>query len=303
MQTLYKQVYQPLVDAVPFLNKDMIVNAKGDLKASIQSGKVIFYRGQFKGNFNSRTSRDLVALGAKWNRSTQTWDILQSQLPADIVSMIRSSDMAFDATLLAVETTLGNILPDSFVVKSVAEDFFNTEIFKLDRDLTKEIKKITVPAQLTTQERLNIASEYAENFDRYIKNFTEGQITKLREMIQINKYSGNRYENLIKTIEDNFEVTKNKAKFLARQETNLLTAQYKEERAVSSGSVGYIWKTIGGTAAHPVRADHKRLEGKFFPWGDPPVTNLKTGAKNNPGQDYNCRCRAAIVFKIPDDAE
>lgn len=302
MQILYREIYKPLIDQVPLLNKDLIKNARGDLLSSIQSGKVVFYRGQFKGTFTATTSRELVELGAKWNSKSQSWDLLASKVPPRIMEAVKVSDMAFAQTMVTVNETLSKILPGSISVKTEAAAYFNTEIFKLDRDLTKAIKTITVPAQLTTEEKLLIADEYAENLEKYVQKFTAQEVKRLREMVQQNVYSGNRYENLVKSIQDSFEVSENKAYFLARQETKLLSTKYKEVRSVSSGSPGYIWKCVAGSPKHPVRPDHKRLDGKYIPWNDMPVVDLKTGRKAHAGEDFNCRCRPQIVFKVPDNA-
>lgn len=299
MGVLNKELYQRLISVVPGLDAKTLKNARGDLKSLIRTGKLSFSRGKFYGKFTASVSKELIDLGAKWNIASQTWDINLGQLPADVAAAIRLSEARFLSTMAGVNEALGKILPENLSVKLKAESFFATEIFKLDRDLTKAIKTITVPAQLTELEKAKIADGYAENLDKYIKKFTQKEIIKLREQIQENVYSGNRYENLIKTIQDSYNVSENKARFLARQETKLLTAEIKKTRSVTSGSPGYIWKCVAGTKDHPVRPDHKRLDGKYFTWDDPPVTNLRTGAKNSPGQDYNCRCRAQIVFREP----
>lgn len=300
MRILYRQIYKPLLDEVPFLNKDLIKNSRGDLFSLIQSGKVVFYRGKFKGNFTATASRELVSMGAKWNNATQSWDLLASKVSPRIMDAIKVSDMAFAQTMVGVQETLSKIVPGEISIKQVAESFFNTEIFKLDRDLTKAIKAITVPSQLTIEEKLLIADEYSDNLEKYVKKFTEHEISRLREMVSQNVYSGNRYENLIKSIQDSFEVSENKARFLARQETKLLSTKYKEVRAVSSGSPGYYWRCVSGSPKHPVRPDHKRLDGQYIPWNDMPIVDLKTGRKAHAGEDFNCRCRPQIVFKVPD---
>ena len=60
-------------------------------------------------------------------------------------------------------------------------------------------------------------------------------------------------KNEIGAIQKSYGVTANKAKFLARQETKLLTTTLKEVRYVDAGVTKYKWKSVTGTAAHPVR--------------------------------------------------
>jgi uncharacterized protein with gpF-like domain len=40
------------------------------------------------------------------------------------------------------------------------------------------------------------------------------------------------------------------------------------------------------------------LNGMKFSWTEPPITNKQTGARNNPGCDFGCRCLALPVIRI-----
>jgi SPP1 gp7 family putative phage head morphogenesis protein len=95
-------------------------------------------------------------------------------------------------------------------------------------------------------------------------------------------------------------VSANKAKFLARQETSLMTTKLKETRYREAGVNEYKWKTVAGSKLHPVRPSHKILEGRIFRWDDPPITTPPGEAvrRNNPGQDYNCRCFAQPIVRF-----
>jgi len=153
---------------------------------------------------------------------------------------------------------------------------------------------------LTAQERAKIAGDWANNMDLYIQKFTEEQIKKLRKDIQQQVFKGNRRETMVKKIQDSYKVTANKAKFLARQETSLLMAKFKESRYTSAGVTHYKWRCVAGSKLHPVRPSHKRLDGKTFTWQDPPITTEadEPVRRNNPGQDYNCRCTAIPIVRF-----
>lgn len=92
-----------------------------------------------------------------------------------------------------------------------------------------------------------------------------------------------------------YGASKAKAKFLARQETSLLMSKYQEERFKDLGITHYKWS---GADDQRERPDHKLLNGKIFRFDDPPVTNRSTGAKNNPGEDFNCRCIAIAIVDM-----
>ena len=138
---------------------------------------------------------------------------------------------------------------------------------------------------------------------------TEEEIPKLRKIVQDNAFSGVRRENLVQGFIDSYGVSQSKAKFWARQETNLLMAKYKETKYVEAGVPEYKWACVHmphqsspQTIYKPgeVRYSHGILEGKIFSWSNPPITTAP-GQKqrmNNPGQDYNCRCFAIPFIRV-----
>lgn len=97
-------------------------------------------------------------------------------------------------------------------------------------------------------------------------------------------------------------ITKNRAKFIARDQTAKLTGDLNQLRQSDNGIDSYIWKTakdqrvVGtpggkypkGTRGHE---NHYAREGKVFKWSEPP-------GDGHPGHAYNCRCYAAPVLDL-----
>lgn len=295
MKIWHEELYAPLLKVVPAAK---IENSKLDVLSAIRSGRLVFYRGQFKGPLTARLSRGLKDLGAKWDQTQGTWKIPLASLPQEYQEAIRLSDMSFNKTLTQFNKELGKILPESLAQRAEIQNFFDKAIFKIDKDVTKQLKAITVAPQLTQEEQLALGEEYRQNMDLYITDFTEQQIASLRDKVMKNFYSGNRYENLIQTIQKSYGVTESKAKFLARQETNLLTAKYSQVRYESAGSTGYYWRCVKGSPKHPVRPDHKKLDGEFIQWNSKPIVDSKTGRRAHAGEDFNCRCGKEVVLKL-----
>lgn len=98
---------------------------------------------------------------------------------------------------------------------------------------------------------------------------------------------------LSKIIQKNFAMTKNKAGFIARDQTNKLNAKVAEYRQKALGGERYIWRTVEDVR---VRPDHAKLDGKTFYWDKPPVIDKRTGRRGNPGSDFQCRCYAEMVI-------
>ena len=104
-------------------------------------------------------------------------------------------------------------------------------------------------------------------------------------------------EKLAKKIKASYGVSQSKATFLARQESNLLLAKFRESRYNEIGCDEYIWQTVVGSPSSPVREGHARLNGTRQRFSNPPVVNKK-GDRKNPSEDYGCRCRPKPVIRF-----
>ena len=82
------------------------------------------------------------------------------------------------------------------------------------------------------------------------------------------------------------ETTRSRANLIARTEVGRAATTLTQARAESVGSVGYIWTTAHD---YDVRPLHKKLDGTFVRWDDPPVSGEK-GERAHAGCIYNCRC-------------
>lgn len=295
----WEEIYKPLIDIVPAAK---VTNSKIDVLSAIKTGRITFYRGEFKGTFTASLSRGLKSLGARWDRTQGSWKIPLDSLPPEYQEAVRISAANFNKTLAAFNGQLNQIQSEQMVnrirEKAHLKNYFDDTIFKLDGNLTKQLRGITVAPQLTDEQKLMIADEYNNNMEKYIVDFTEKEIQSLRKKVEQNVYSGDRYENMVKSIKKSYGVSEDKAKFLARQETNLLTSKYRQVRYEGAGSTGYIWRCVQGSPKHPVRPDHKKLDGKTIQWNSMPIVDSKTGRKAHAGEDFNCRCYPDVILRF-----
>lgn len=303
------ELYNPIVI---ILNKQINItknSISNVLHKALQTGKIYYAEGYFYGTFNSYISKELQELGAKWHSETKSYKIELSKLPIDTVSSIYLSKANFDEKLKKIDKKLEEINPENVAEKLNISSIFDKVLFSLEEDFKKSVKNITVTPQLTDRQRKKIADEWQNNMQLYIKNFTEEQIKDLRQKVSDNVFSGVRRENLIKSFRESYGATYNKAKFWAHQETNLLMAKYKEVKYTDAGVPEYKWACVhmphqkSPNAIYKpgeVRYSHGILEGKIFSWNDPPITTApdQPQRRNNPGQDYNCRCFAIPVLRI-----
>ena len=294
IKDLFKtEIYFPLLKELR-VGRSLIKNSIEDLKFAIGSGRISFSRGVFSGRFDSVTSKELRSLGAKFDRTTGTYRIKQSSLPYEVRAAISASESRFKSKLEAIDARLAKNLPEKLTEHFKVERLFDRAIWRVESDFQRSVKGLTIAPNLTREQVKRLADEWSQNMNLWIQDFAKKEILDLRLSIQKVAFSGNRRESLEKTIQESYGVTARKAKFLARQETSLLMTKFKQTRYEDAGVKYYKWGCVAGSKNHPVRPWHKALEGKVFEWKNPPITTKpgESVRRNNPGQDYNCRCFA-----------
>lgn len=301
-----KEIYLPLVKALAE-KANVLKNSKEGLLEAIRSGRIQFYRGTFSGRFSSGISKEIKSLGGKWERKTGTWKLPQTSLPLEVRNAISASEVHFQTKIDAIDRHLAQILPEEIADKLKVANHFDRTLWKVEKEFHGSLRNITVGPQLSVGQGKRIAQEWQKNTELSIVDWTQKEVAKLRKDIRESVYAGNRNKSIIKIIQKSHDSSISKAKFIARQETRLLLTKFKQTRYEDAGVNWYKW----GISNHPVQAkngkyvkgmvrhDHGVLANKKFRWDTPPITNTTTGARNNPGQDFNCRCYAIpiVMFK------
>ena len=132
----------------------------------------------------------------------------------------------------------------------------------------------------------------------------EKDIKSLRETLK--KFvleDGYSNKSIADYIQKNYKTTQQKSIFLARQESSLLLAEYTKTQYLDLGITKYKWLTARDERVrdYPKNngsgGNHKDLDGLIFSFSDPPITNLLTGDRHNPGEAFNCRCVASPILE------
>lgn len=299
-------VYGPLLRELGIHGRRKILkNSKvSPLASAIESGQISYSgAGVFKGKFSAEVSRELKRLGATWNRKNKSFTLHPSKIPPSLTESLLMADIGFRRKVEKAASKLTQNLPAKITGRLKTADLFSSAVSKTDRQLRQTFAKakeaVSVAPDLSPERRKRIAEEWQTNLNRYIKDFADEEIIELREKVEAVVFKGARQDELRKLIEKSYGATARKAKFLARQETNLLLTKFKEVRYTEAGLQEYKWGCVAGTKDHPVRKSHKKLEGKIFRWDTPPITTPdgEPERRNNPGEDYNCRCFAIPVVR------
>lgn len=284
-------------------------NSSNALLEAIRMGFVWYEDGYFRGKFSAVISREIMRTGAVFDGRAHAWKIAPDLVPSDIKFTQATADARFRAMRDKLISMLDSIDVANVTLASQMEKSYFRTLGEMESDLqrtmpTEPIKpsdapatarsRIAIEAKLTDAQKNLIAQQWSDNAELYIKGWTQNNILKLRsELVQPHVLAGGRAQAMVKTIQDNYGVSQRKAKFLARQETALLMSSFQESRYADMGVQEYKWSDSHDKR---VRHDHHELNGKIFRFDQPPISNKKTGARNNPGQDFNCRCIAIPVI-------
>lgn len=295
-EIFWKVFYGPVKETFKKYSFRIVFNSVNEIRDALRDGRISFVDGQFVGQFNSKISKEFLKLGASFDKRSKSFRLPGNKIPPTISMAIAEEQMQFqslsDALLKTINEApirLNEALKDSKIIEE-----YDKTVTEMDEAFKKTIKSVAIAPKLTPQATAKISKEWGQNLDLYIRKWTDENILALREQVQQNVYNGGRAAGLTKLIEKNYNVSKEKAKFLARQETSLLLSKFKQERYAEIGVQTYMWS---GSMDERERHDHKVLEGKIFNFATPPITNRKTGATNNPGEDFNCRCVAIPIFE------
>ncbi|MFY2819720.1 minor capsid protein [Achromobacter xylosoxidans] len=90
------------------------------------------------------------------------------------------------------------------------------------------------------------------------------------------------------------QVTRNRAKLIAVDQTRKITSAMNEERMKAAGVKQVQWIHSSG-GAEP-RSLHVKYDGEIFDLDKPPIIDEKTKQTGWPGMLPNCRCRLAPVL-------
>lgn len=304
LKALKEAIYLPLIKELGVSAK-RIENASRALADAILSGE-LHYEGQgFSGRLKAATSRELKRLGARWDKKQGRFLIPLNELPPDVLKAMRAAEEATKQAAAQLVKRLDAATPEKLGQIPKLPALFEAAIWKTEKNFQANVKGITVAPKLDQAQATRLAREWTDNAELYIRDFMAKETKELRDRIAQAAVKGVRYEQLVEEIQKSYGVTKRKATFLARQETSLLMAKFKQVRYEAAGVTKYKWTCVKmphdkAPAEHVpgnVRYYHGILDGEIHEWNNPPIVDGK-GNRKNPGQDYNCRCYPIPVVEF-----
>lgn len=171
-------------------------------------------------------------------------------------------------------------------VKARSDKQWRTVSEEISRELAKELETPDIGARV---------KELMASQVQLIRSIPLDAAQRVHELVTKGVVEGQRFTTIANEIAQGGEVSKAKANLIARTETGRATTILTQARAESVGSSGYIWRT---SRDNRVRPSHKKMQGKFVAWDEPPKLDGLTG---HAGALPNCRCYTEPV--LPDEDE
>lgn len=288
-------IFRPVLDVILPYNAQVKAAVKEFKNASdkavvsaLRSGRIQYIEGVFSGDFNSSITKELKSMGAKWNKQNKTFMMLPSNLPPSVSAMANE----YNGMIKKVYAELQKRLDEQQIkMEGLVDDnpvHAKSTVNKVQIGFKKSAgQALGADSDLSERGKDRLAEEYSENLKPYIQKFSDEMVSDLRGIVADSAQNGYRFDRLIERIQNRYDVSQTKAAFLARQETSILVSKHRQIRFEDVGVTRYIWRTSHDSR---VRHSHDELNGREFLYSQPPITDQATGARNNPGQDYNCRC-------------
>lgn len=286
---LWDNVYKTMFD---ILKQKLAFNSNNPIAEGIRSGRIKYYDGYFvsERKFTAKQIQAFNELGAQYSKSKKGYKLEKDKMPLDIQQAIADFKIFEKRKYELINEYLKELQEN---INYVIDDMiFDNEVMQISNDLDGQFKQsmksiAVIPPDLDKNTRLNIAEQFTNNLNFFIKKFETEKIPKMRQQLQDIVFDGYRNDKIEQMLVKEYGVDKRKAEFLAFNETNILVAKYRAYRFTKEGVTRYKWVTRGDSKVRPL---HQKLNGEICFYNDPPIIDDKTGQRGNPGETYNCRC-------------
>ncbi len=280
----FAHFFRPIMEAVGDDGLSVKLNAAESLILSaIKAGRIVYKDGTISGQFNARLSAELYRNGYSYSKRTGVFR-------GAVSPTIKAAAMLADSKRKALTDRLSRAIDDAEAtiwkeIKNLTLGM-SLPLPAMAEDIRRDLWKVGVMPEVSPYTERKLRNDYTDSQQFNVKNWSPEQVTRLREMVQKIQTTPDN-ASLKQIIENEWQVSASKARFLARQETSIFLSRFSMNRAAETGIARYRWST---SHDERVRDSHKHLQGKIIPFDDPPIVDFRTGRRAHAGEDYNCRC-------------
>lgn len=308
LKIMFKAIFEPLLD----ITEERIDNAKDTLlERYLKDGKIQYKDGKFSGQLSASISKEIKSMGGKFEHGK--WSLPEHRMPfvlkRAVEYNVKSMKYLSESLTKKLDTMVGKT--SSFIKNMSIQSMGVTNLDRVSKEFKQIIRKnLGVAPQLSVEGLEQISKDYTTTIELPIRkkllhefedrakavleDFEQDVVVKLREDIGDMILAGQSRVDLRNAIKKRLNISNSRCKFIARQETALLTTNFKKSQYQQYGIDQYKWKTVGD---HKVRESHVELDGEIIDWNQPPVVDPKTGRTAHAGMDFNCRCQAMPIVE------
>jgi SPP1 gp7 family putative phage head morphogenesis protein len=215
------------------------------------------------------------------------------------LTSVERYDANFEKSIRALFASVQNQLKELFPDKMLKR-WAQMMVTHVNDVSKKNLSRVTAVADLEIEPLLK-----DNELNPYFKNIVDENVGLIRSIPEekmssfknalVSAISADKPHNEIaKIIEKNFDITRNKVTFIARDQVNKLNGKLNQYRQQKIGGSRYVWRS---SHDRRVRRGHGLLDGKICSWDNPPIVDKTTGRRAHPGQDFQCRCTAEMILE------
>lgn len=209
----------------------------------------------------------------------------------------------FDAYTDEIFTAINRIVnkwrsPEfSEVANKLSSEFINTADKVNRKRFNTSMKSVGLDVFGDSPELVSYIDTSIFDNTRLIKSIPEQYLSNVQSIVMTNVRAGGRPSSIASSLLDQFDVTNNRAKMIARDQTAKVNGDLSAKRQQNVGFEYFQWLDSDDQRVrrrHEGIADKVTAYGKgIYRWDNPPLSDK--GIPIIPGQDFQCRCVAVPV--------
>ena len=172
------------------------------------------------------------------------------------------------------------------------KDVITKELTRINTEAFENAPKLEIDGVELSKESKKIAEDYVYNMQYWVKNWEVKNIVKMRKDVQQMVQDGSRLPTIREYFEKRWKVAKDKAHFLAVNESHLASSVIKATHYQNMGFTHFKW---GRSVSVEKRKLHEEYYDKVFSYSNPPIIDERLGIRGLPRQIWNCKCEQIPV--------
>ncbi len=184
--------------------------------------------------------------------------------------------------------------------KGKSEDV-KAEVNRINREAYENAPDVDIDVKKLDWQSRKIAEDYTYNMKYWVKKWEAKNIIKMRQDVLEMVQKGQRVPAIQEYFEKRWDIAKNKAHFLAENESHLAASTIKATEYQRLGCKRFRW---GRSSSKEKRKLHELYYNEIFEFDNPPIIDKKLNIKGLPRQIWNCKCHIfAVVPSISEIQE